>query len=104
MAWVVAAVAVIAPAGSARADGGGTPPALPDGFGLTQVAPAVGDAHAFHLTVTTPQVSGEQHIKIILPRGYYDDPDRRYPVLYFLHGSPDDPVNQTYPALSMSAG
>ncbi len=102
MAWTIAAVAVIAPAGSARAGGGTTPPHLPDGFGLTRTGPAVGNAHDFYLTVTTPQVSGEQHIRIILPRGYYDDPDRRYPVLYFLHGSPDDPVNQTYPALSMS--
>ncbi|MFC7929413.1 alpha/beta hydrolase [Streptomyces cinereoruber] len=100
VAWAVAAVAVVAPAGSAHADT--TPPNLPNGFGLTQVEPAVGDAHDFYLTITTPQVSGEQHIRIILPRGYYDDPNRRYPVLYFLHGSPDDPVDQAYPALSMS--
>ncbi|MFH8258285.1 alpha/beta hydrolase [Streptomyces roseolus] len=102
VAWAVAAAAVIAPVGSAGAADDTTPPHLPNGFGLTQVAPAVGNAHDFYLTVTTLQVSGEQHIKIILPRGYYDDPDRRYPVLYFLHGSPDDPIDQTYPALSMS--
>ncbi|WP_093877210.1 alpha/beta hydrolase family protein [Streptomyces sp. TLI_105] len=102
VAWLVAAVAVLAPAGSAQAAEATEPPKLTDGFGLTQVGPAVGTATDFYLTVTTPQVAGEQHIKIILPSGYYDDPNRRYPVLYFLHGSPDDPIRQTYPALSMS--
>ncbi|MFF4172323.1 alpha/beta hydrolase [Streptomyces sp. NPDC001744] len=99
---MLAAVAVVAPAGSARAAADTVPPKLEDGFGLTQAAAPVGTAHNFYLTVTTPQVAGEQHIKIILPSGYYDDPARRYPVLYFLHGSPDDPIGQTYPALSMS--
>ncbi|MDQ0984494.1 S-formylglutathione hydrolase FrmB [Streptomyces sp. V2I9] len=104
LVWMLAAVAtVVAPAGSAGASGPATsPPTMPDGFGLTQVGAAVGDAHDFYLTVNTPQVKGEQHIKIILPSGYYDDPDRRYPVMYFLHGSPDDPVHQTYPALKTS--
>ncbi len=102
MAWMVAAVAVLAPAGTARAAEPTVPPKLEDGFGLTQAAPPVGTARDFHLTVTTPEVAGEQHIKIILPSGYHDDPTRRYPVLYFLHGSPDDPVGQNYPALRMS--
>ncbi len=91
------AVAVVAPAAPVRAaDAAAAPPPFTYGFGLTEARPAVGTATDFHLTVTTPQVAGEQHIKIILPSGYYDDPDRRYPVLYFLHGSPDDPVGQNY--------
>jgi S-formylglutathione hydrolase FrmB len=104
VAWLLAAVAVtvITPAGPARAAGPEAPPPMADGFGLTQVGTATGTATNFYLTVTTPQVAGEQHIKIILPSGYYDDPGRRYPVLYFLHGSPDDPVQQTYPALTTS--
>lgn len=110
LAWLVAvaAVAVVTPASTATAADGSpplsptTPPTLPDGFGLTQVGPATGTATDFYLTVTTPEVAGEQHIKIILPSGYYDDPNRRYPVMYFLHGSPDDPIQQNYPALSMS--
>ncbi|MFI2054588.1 alpha/beta hydrolase [Streptomyces purpureus] len=102
-AWMLAAVAVVAPAASAQAtDGGTTPPPMTNGFGLTQVGTSKGTATNFYLTVTTPEVAGEQHIKIILPRGYNDDPGRRYPVLYFLHGSPDDPIQQNYPALSMS--
>ncbi|MGW4313310.1 alpha/beta hydrolase [[Kitasatospora] papulosa] len=104
-AWMLAAlaVAVVAPAGPAQAaDTSSTPPPMADGFGLTRVGETTGSADNFYLTVTTPEVAGEQHIKIILPGGYYDDPGRRYPVLYFLHGSPDDPVQQNYPALSMS--
>ncbi|MFG2640521.1 alpha/beta hydrolase [Streptomyces sp. NPDC048370] len=100
---MLAAAAVVAPTGSVEAaDGSTVPPPMTDGFGLTQVGTATGGATDFYLTVTTPEVAGEQHIKIILPSGYYDDPGRRYPVMYFLHGSPDDPVQQNYPALSMS--
>lgn len=106
LAWTVAAVAMIMPTGAAQAaDGagdGGAPPPMANGFGLTQSEPAVGGPTDFYLTVTTPEVTGEQHIKIILPSGYYDDPERRYPVLYFMHGSPDDPIQQNYPALTMS--
>lgn len=50
----------------------------------------------------TAQVAGQHPIRIILPPGYRDEPARRYPVLYFLHGSPDSPVNQNYPALRSS--
>ncbi|MER8041628.1 alpha/beta hydrolase-fold protein [Streptomyces sp. NPDC094032] len=100
---MVAAVAVIMPAaGSAQAADGGAPPPMANGFGLTQVEAVNGNATEFYLTVTTPEVTGKHHIKIILPPGYYDDPNRRYPVLYFLHGSPDDPIAQNYPALRMS--
>ncbi|MFJ9825024.1 alpha/beta hydrolase [Streptomyces sp. NPDC101160] len=102
-ALMVALVGFAAPAGVARADdGGGAPPPLRDGFGLTQVDTAQGTATNFFITVTTPEVTGRHHIKIILPSGYYDDPARRYPVLYFLHGSPDDPIQQNYPALTTS--
>jgi S-formylglutathione hydrolase FrmB len=76
------------------------PPALTDGYGLTQVGSATGTATDFVITVTTAQVALPHHIKIILPTGYWADPTKRYPVLYFLHGSPDDPIYQNYPALS----
>ncbi|MFJ1704938.1 alpha/beta hydrolase [Kitasatospora sp. NPDC088346] len=103
LAAVVAMATTATTAGPARAAGGsGSPPRMADGFGLTQVDTAVGGPTDFFITVTTPEVTGRHHIKIILPSGYYDDPARRYPVLYFLHGSPDDPVRQTYPALTTS--
>jgi S-formylglutathione hydrolase FrmB len=95
-AVVVAAVGVITPA--ARADAS-VPPTLTDGYGLTQVGSATGTATNFVITVTTAQVAGQHHIKIILPSDYWDNTTTRYPVLYFLHGSPDDPIYQTYPAL-----
>ncbi|MEV7603014.1 alpha/beta hydrolase-fold protein [Kitasatospora sp. NPDC089797] len=106
VALVAAVVATATTTGTAGAAGGpggtGTPPPMADRFGLTQVEPATGGATEFNLTVTTPQVTGKHHIKVILPSGYYDDPARRYPVLYFLHGSPDDPLQQNYPALRTS--
>ncbi|ROO87076.1 S-formylglutathione hydrolase FrmB [Actinocorallia herbida] len=101
-ASAVAALAMTATAGTAVSADDTAPPAMANGFGLTQVGTPTGSATDFYLTVTTPQVKGEQHIKIILPGGYHDQPERRYPVLYFLHGAPDDPINQNYPALYTS--
>lgn len=98
---LTAVVALTATANAAQASET-APPILRDGFGLTQTGTATGTATNFVITVTTPEVTGSHHLKIILPSGYYDDPARRYPVLYFLHGSPDDPVQQTYPALTTS--
>ncbi len=40
----------------------------------------------FTITVTTPQVSGPHKIRVFLPRGYAAEPDKRWPVTYFLHG------------------
>ncbi|WP_189296103.1 alpha/beta hydrolase [Streptomyces cinerochromogenes] len=78
------------------------PPEMTDGFGLTQTGDAVGSATNFVITVTTPEVAGEHHIRILLPSDYAQHPDRRYPVLYFLHGASDDPGNPNvaYPALT----
>ncbi|MFF4369030.1 alpha/beta hydrolase [Streptomyces sp. NPDC001594] len=102
VALMAAVVGMTLPAGTAQAAEGTEPPRMTDGFGLTQVDTTVGGPTTFYITVTTPEVSGKHHIKIILPSGYYDDPARRYPVLYFLHGSPDDPIQQNYPALTTS--
>ncbi|WP_406187022.1 alpha/beta hydrolase [Streptomyces sp. NBC_01006] len=102
VALMAAMVAMAVPAGSAQAAERTAPPPMADGFGLTQVDTATGGPTNFYITVTTPEVTGKHHIKIILPSGYYDDPARRYPVLYFLHGSPDDPIQQNYPALTTS--
>ncbi|MGV9270220.1 alpha/beta hydrolase [Kitasatospora sp. NPDC003701] len=106
-AWGVAVAAVVvllAPSViSAHADPPipSIPPVLTDGHGLTQVG-ATGTGTNFVITVTTAQVAKQHPIKIILPSDYWAQPTKRYPVLYFLHGSPDSPVNQTYPALSGS--
>ncbi|MGW1666621.1 alpha/beta hydrolase [Streptomyces microflavus] len=85
----------------ARAD---TPviPDFTDGFGLTQVAGAT-EVHSgtdFTITVTTPQVSGPHRIRVFLPRGYAADPDKRWPVTYFLHGGGGN-VNDAAAALAL---
>lgn len=88
----VVAVSLLAGAAAAHADGP-VPPTLTDGFGLTQVGATTGTATNFVVTVTTPQVAGQHHIRIFLPNGYATNPAQRYPVLYLLHGAPDDPAN-----------
>ncbi|MEU2868117.1 alpha/beta hydrolase-fold protein [Streptomyces olivoreticuli] len=94
---------VLSTTATPAADGDtGAPPTLQDGYGLTQVGSTTGTATNFVITVTTPQVTGNHHIKIILPSGYHADPARRYPVLYWLHGANSDPVEQNYSALSKS--
>ncbi|SDW30442.1 S-formylglutathione hydrolase FrmB [Amycolatopsis xylanica] len=87
---------------AAPAADAGVPPTLHDGYGLTQVGSPTGTATTFVLTVTTPQVASNHDIKIILPSGYYDNPDRRYPVLYWLHGANAGPAQQNYAALAKS--
>jgi S-formylglutathione hydrolase FrmB len=96
---IVAGALLIAPV--ARADDS-APPTLTDGYGLTQIGAATGTATNFVITVTTAQVAGQHHIRILLPNGYATDPARRYPVFYLLHGAPDDPANPSlaYPALT----
>ncbi|MFE7593579.1 alpha/beta hydrolase [Kitasatospora sp. NPDC057512] len=78
------------------------PPPLTDGFGLTQVGAPTGSATNFVITVTTPQVAGPHTIRILLPADYASRPDKRYPVLYFLHGASDNPSDPAlaYPALT----
>ncbi|RKT20183.1 S-formylglutathione hydrolase FrmB [Streptomyces sp. 1114.5] len=88
-------------AGAEPAEPAGPPP-LTDGFGLTQVGTATGSATNFVITVTTPQVAGRHTIRILLPADYAQHPQRRYPVLYFLHGASDNPSDAAlaYPALT----
>jgi S-formylglutathione hydrolase FrmB len=100
--FVIAAMAatmLITPAAHA-ADS--APPTLTDGYGLTQVGAATGTATNFVITVTTAQVAGQHHIRILLPSAYAANPAQRYPVFYLLHGAPDDPANPylAYPALT----
>ncbi|MBB4895945.1 S-formylglutathione hydrolase FrmB [Streptomyces olivoverticillatus] len=100
VAAVAAALLLLGmPSAHAQASG---PPKMTDGFGLTQVGAATGTATNFVITVTTPEVTGEHHIRILLPGDYATNPSKRYPVFYFLHGASDDPVNPNlaYPALT----
>ncbi len=108
-------VLAVPAAAVAHADTTPTIPTFTNGYGLTVVNdPDVGtgfypgdteSASNFTITVTTPEVADGtnpdtntaevgHHIRIILPADYYSDPTKRYPVLYFLHGGGDDPVDQ----------
>ncbi|MGW1813915.1 alpha/beta hydrolase [Streptomyces sp. NPDC002125] len=87
--FAAALLPAVSSGSAARADS----PAVPgvgftDGFGLSQVSGAteVRSGTDFTITVTTPEVAGPHRIRIFLPSGYADDPDRRWPVTYFLHG------------------
>ncbi|MFF7995693.1 alpha/beta hydrolase [Kitasatospora xanthocidica] len=97
-----AAAAVPAPTAARTTEPAPGPPPLADGFGLTQVGTATGTATNFVITVTTPQVAGQHTIRILLPADYAQHPDKRYPVLYFLHGASDNPSDPAlaYPALT----
>ncbi|WP_050502308.1 alpha/beta hydrolase [Streptomyces monomycini] len=104
-AAVVAAAAALLLLGAPfpRAEAAGPkPPEMRDGFGLTQIGGVTGSVTNFVITVTTPEVAGEHRIRVLLPGDYADHPEKRYPVLYFLHGASDDPGNPNvaYPALT----
>ncbi|MEU8524813.1 alpha/beta hydrolase-fold protein [Streptomyces sp. NPDC048629] len=98
LSMLVAAVLLALTAPTAQAS---SRPSPADGFGLTQVESAASTAPTntdtnFVITVKSAEVQGEQNIRIILPKDYAANPGKRYPVLYFLHGSPDDPSSPFY--------
>ena len=45
------------------------------------------DSRLIALTVRTSALPGPANVRVLLPRGYASSPDRRYPVLYLLHGT-----------------
>ncbi|GAA1949629.1 alpha/beta hydrolase [Catenulispora subtropica] len=96
--WSVAAASVAlavafqaGPASLARADAGDPAPVITYGFGLTEQSPATWDPTTNTLVadVHTDAVkddAGQAHtIRVILPTGYFQNPQRRYPVFYLLH-------------------
>ena len=42
------------------------------------------------LTMSTSALAAPTHVRVLVPAGYEADPQRRYPVLYLLHGSYDN--------------
>lgn len=63
---------------------------LPDGSlddaDLEHVRTTRVDDRLQELVFRTPAVAGPTRVRVVLPAGYDDHPDRRYPVLYLLHG------------------
>jgi S-formylglutathione hydrolase FrmB len=64
-------------------------PAAASDHGITVTATRQLGARLTDLTMTTPALSAPVHVRILLPNGYDAHPDRRYPVLYLLHGAYD---------------
>jgi len=56
---------------------------------LTLVGEQQIDPRLWDLAFTTPALSGQTHVRVLLPAGY-DGSSQRYPVLYLLHGSGAD--------------
>jgi len=61
---------------------------------LLAVAAAAATAALLHQSrdvdeaITSVALSGKVHARVFLPADYDDNPTRRYPVVYFLHGLP----------------
>lgn len=53
------------------------------------------DARTLDLTVQSPAVGRSVPVRVILPKSWYSDPARRFPVLYMLHGGDDDYTSWT---------
>jgi S-formylglutathione hydrolase FrmB len=61
-------------------------PPLGDGDGIHVVESKSLDQRLVEATVSSQALSGPVGIRILLPADYDADPERRYPVLYLLHG------------------
>jgi S-formylglutathione hydrolase FrmB len=54
---------------------------------ITQIASQRIDSRLLDLTLSTPALAAQTHVRVLLPDGYADHPGERYPVLYLLHGA-----------------
>jgi diacylglycerol O-acyltransferase/trehalose O-mycolyltransferase len=52
------------------------------------------DERMVDLTIDSPSV-GEVQVRLLLPAGFDEEPDRTWPVLYLLHGATDDHTTWT---------
>lgn len=62
-------------------------PRFSDGDGIHVLSVQRLDSRLDALTVSTPALPGPAAVRILLPTGYAEHPDQRYPVLYLLHGT-----------------
>lgn len=65
-------------------------PAHAAGQGLELTGTKQLDGRLSELTFTTPALTTETHVRVLLPDGYDASGNTRYPVLYLLHGAIDD--------------
>jgi diacylglycerol O-acyltransferase / trehalose O-mycolyltransferase len=88
---LVVAPCVVAPgpAGAAGVDPaspGCVPRSAPPAVGLTEISSTPVDARVSDYSFQSAAMGDVQHVDVMLPAGYASS-DRRYPVLYLLHGS-----------------
>ena len=88
---VAAAAGTSADAGAALVDdvpvvGAGAPNPAYDEHDLVLLARTRHSERMLDLELSTPALDAPTRVRVLLPTGYDDDPDRRYPVLYLLHG------------------
>jgi S-formylglutathione hydrolase FrmB len=82
--WALAAIALVWAAPAAHAD------SLEGAKAIHLVSDQQLDPRLHELTLETPALSGPSGVRVLLPDGYDSHPNRRYPVLYLLHGAVDD--------------
>jgi S-formylglutathione hydrolase FrmB len=70
-------------------------PARADAGALTVTGSTRLTERLWELTTDTPALDFPATVRVLLPDGYEDRPDRRYPVLYLLHGSFDTAASWT---------
>lgn len=75
------------PAGSSRADA----PEFASSNGITATATRPISERTFEVDISTPFISraalnAPNRVRVILPDGYFQNPDLEFPVLYLLHG------------------
>jgi S-formylglutathione hydrolase FrmB len=51
---------------------------------------SVDDGHGIELTISTPAFSTPAKVRVYLPAGYDAQPERRWPVTYYVHGAQGD--------------
>jgi diacylglycerol O-acyltransferase / trehalose O-mycolyltransferase len=73
--------------GTTAGPGAGT---RPGAAAITVVGRERRDARLEDWTLRTPALDGVTRVRILLPAGYRAHPQRRYPVLYLLHGANSD--------------
>jgi S-formylglutathione hydrolase FrmB len=67
--------------------GGTTGVSSDDGSSITCVAyPTSGDTRMADLTIHSTAMNADETVRLLLPTGYANQPDRTWPVLYLLHG------------------
>ena len=83
VAVVAASLAVVVPPAAATSP----QPAFTSGNGITVQSVQQLDPRLYALTVSSGAVDGALHIRVLVPDGYAQHPNRRYPVLYLIHGT-----------------